>query len=367
MSRQQQQFVPLCGICHEPYNEPIMHPDCVSLSESVRDDLEDLEFLEKRMNFGARPKRHMVRVSAAFAPLPSLDENMPVISAFGDRTKTFSRRPSVEQKTHAFELRRRSTIVQDISRPGRRRASVQVNPLSQEIIVDGKDIFSTYDADKPANSRLRWNLLWLVFCLLAPYPLWLTFIPGGCALSYEITILMNVLLTSNFIYTTILCWQYMWRMIRAFNTPFWQELDPETRAKLRHIVVMPTYKEPVELLCETLSSIANQTVSGSIIMVVGMEERTPDQDMKQQVIKERFERKFCALIFSVHPTGIPGEIPGACSNRNYAARTAVKYMISEGLLPVDPVSRELELDFCTISVCDADTTYYYRYFENLSW
>ncbi|GKY98769.1 hypothetical protein MPSEU_000833100 [Mayamaea pseudoterrestris] len=370
MSRQQQQQHVYCGICHEPYNEPIFHPDCISLSESIRDDLEDLEFLDKRMNFGPRQHKRTAAASIAttpFAPnLPTLDETMPVVSAFGDRTKSFTSRPSIEKKTHALEQRRRSTVLADIRK---RRTSYQTNPLSQQqVVVDGRDVFQKYDPDKPANSVVRWNLLWLVFCCLAPYPLWLTFVPhGGCKLSYELTILMNVMLTINFMYTTILCWKYMWRMIRAFNTPFWQELDLETRNKLKHIVVMPTYKEPVELLCETISSIANQTVAGSIVLVVGMEERTPDQERKRLLIRERFEHKFCALVFSVHPAGVPGEIPGACSNRNHAARTAVRYMIDEGLLPVDPVTRELEFDFCTISVCDADTTYYYRYFENLSW
>jgi hypothetical protein len=233
-------------------------------------------------------------------------------------------------------------------------------------MVDGQNIFRNYEI-KPANSVFRWNLLWMVMCLLAPYPLWLTFIPGGCAVAFEITILVNVLLTINFIYTTALCWRYMWRMIRSFNTPFWQELDPEVRNKLKHIVVMPTYKEPVELLCETISSVANQTVAPSIIMVVGMEEKTPEQEEKKRIIRERFDGKFFALVFSVHPSGVPGEIPGACSNRNFAARSAVKYMIGNNLLPVDPVTKEVELDFVTISVCDADTTYFYRYFENLAW
>jgi len=171
----------------------------------------------------------------------------------------------------------------------------------------------------------------------------------------------------NFIYTTVLCWQYMWKMIRSFNTPYWQELDPELREKVQHIVVMPTYKEPLELLMETISSVANQTVAHSIIMTVGMEEKTPLQEEKKKAIRERFGKTFKALVFAVHPSGTPGEIPGACSNRNYAARAAVKYMIMSGLLPIDPVTKEVELDFTTCTVCDADTTFYYRSFENLTW
>jgi len=159
----------------------------------------------------------------------------------------------------------------------------------------------------------------------------------------------------------------MWRMIRSFNTPFWQELDPEAREKLQHIVVLPTYKEPVEVLLATISSIANQSVASSIILVVGMEEKTPDQAQKQDIITERFGNSFKALVFSSHPSGVPGEIAGACSNRNYAARAAVKFMIDHQLLAVDELTNEIDLDFTTLTVCDADTTFFHRYFENLAW
>jgi hypothetical protein len=179
--------------------------------------------------------------------------------------------------------------------------------------------------------------------------------------------IMNIVLQLNYLYATFLCFRYMWKMIRSFNTSYYDELDPEVRDLLQHIVVMPTYKEPVELLMETMSSVSNQTIANQIIFVVGMEQGTPMQDEKKAKIRARFGTSFKALVFAVHPSGVAGEIPGACSNRNYAARAAVKYMIMKGLLEVNPSTKEVELDFTTCTVCDADTTFYYRYFENLSW
>jgi len=278
-------------------------------------------------------------------------------SKYGDRSDLFTTRRSVVANTGDLEQRRRSTLIR-----GGLGSSFMVNHGT--LTFNGRDVFKDYES-KPANSVFRWNLLWLVMLLFAPYPLWLTWI--NCRVAYEITILLNVLLTVNFMYTTVLCWRYMWRMIRCFNTPFWNELDPVAREKLQHIVVMPTYKEPVELLMETISSVANQTIASSIIMVVGMEEKTPNQEDKKRAIRERFGQNFKALIFTIHPSGVPGEIPGACSNRNFAARTAVKYMVAKKMLPIDPVNHEVDLDFATVTVCDADTTFYYRYFENLAW
>lgn len=277
-------------------------------------------------------------------------------SPYGDRSERFSRRASVLTDVDQLELRRRSSYT-NVKRQS-------IFSIGGEAQLNGSDIFKKYDI-KPANKILRWNLVWLFLVFLSPYPLWATKL--NCKLTYEITIVINAIIAINYLFTTVLCWRYMWRMIRSFNTPYWQELDPKLREKVQHIVVMPTYKEPIELLLETISSVANQTVASSIVMVVGMEEKTPDQDEKKRKIIQRFGESFKALIFSVHPTGVPGEITGACSNRNHAAREAVKFMVEHSLIPVDESSGEIDVDFTTVTVCDSDTTFFFRYFENLTW
>jgi len=285
-------------------------------------------------------------------------------SLYGDRTDNFTKRDSVAADTTKLEKKRRDTLMRDNKNGETRRTTLHVDNTA-DVTLDGQGVFKNYDHTKPANTVFRWNLLWLVLCLIAPFPFWMPFV--HCKLNGELQFLCGLLLQVNYVFTTVLCWRYMWRMIRSFNTPYWQELDEELREKVQHIVIMPTYKEPLALLMETISSISNQTVASSIIMVVGMEEGTPDQEGKKKAIRERFGKSFKACVFAVHPKGTIGEIPGACSNRNYAARAAVKYMIMAGLLPIDPVTKEVELDFTTCTVCDADTTFFYRYFENFTW
>lgn len=239
------------------------------------------------------------------------------------------------------------------------------------ILEEHSEIFENYTSPKPStNSRWccrRWNLLWLVLLVLGPFPLWMTFVE--CRLAYEITIMVFLLLSTNYVFTTLKCsWQFMWRMLRAFNTPFWEELDPVLRGKVQHLVIMPTYKESIEVLLKTISSVAKQSVAHSIIMVVGVEEkRTPDQEEKVEAIRNHFADSFKALVFTVHPFAIPGEIPGACSNRNWAAREGVKYMIKNELLDVNPTTKEVDLDNTCVTVCDSDTIFFCRYFENLTW
>lgn len=271
------------------------------------------------------------------------------VSAYGDKTELLTaRRASVFSATK--KAARQSVIARDIGG----KVDVKHN---------GEDLFAGY-TKKPSNDKFRWNLLWLLLLLIGPFPLWLTFV--DCKLSLEIQFIIACFFNFNYVLCAIYCWMYMWRMLRAFNLPFYEETDPDARDQIQHICVMPTYKEPVALLKQTMSSVANQTVADSIVMVVGMEEGTPDKEERISSIRERFDGSFKSLVFTVHPK-TAGEITGACSNRNYAAREAVKSMLRDGHILVDPQTFEADVSKTILTVCDADTTFYYKYFENLMW
>jgi hypothetical protein len=54
------------------------------------------------------------------------------------------------------------------------------------------------------------------------------------------------------------------------------------------------------------------------IFLLGVEERTPDRQEKIDMIMSQFIGKFKQLMIVVHPYGVEGEIPGKCSNSNWA-------------------------------------------------
>lgn len=230
--------------------------------------------------------------------------------------------------------------------------------------LEGKNIFTRYE-DKPSNLVFRWNLLWLLFVLLSTYPLWLSFV--SCALTYEITIIVNIVLVVNFLIVVIRCWKFSWRMLRVFKDPYKKGIDNIERDTVAHLLVIPTYKEPLELLIETVSSVARQTVADSIFVVIGMEEKTPDKDEKINAITEKFSRSFLGMHFTVHPSGVEGEIPGACSNRNFTSRAGVQRMIDDNIIDVDPFTNEVNLKHVLVTVCDSDTSFTERYFEILTY
>ncbi|MEM6254405.1 MAG: hypothetical protein AAF821_15930 [Cyanobacteria bacterium P01_D01_bin.156] len=128
-------------------------------------------------------------------------------------------------------------------------------------------------------------------------------------------------------------------------------------SNLSHIVAILIYKEPIDLIEKSLESLRAQTQASKLIVVIGLEEKTPQLEWKQQVIQHNFKDAFQQLIFTVHPYGLPNEIPGKCSNINYAVRTAVQRLKSENLL---------NYELTTVTSCDADNLFHPKYFEYLS-
>lgn len=228
---------------------------------------------------------------------------------------------------------------------------------------EGETIFPEHGRTFP-TLKLQFTFLWFLLVLLAPYPLWLTFI--NASLAYEITIVLNLILTITLTIAAILCWHYIWRLSRMRNMPYTDQIKPTLNARLSHILILSTFDEPIELLLKTIQTAAEQTVAKSIVMVVGMEERTPERDMKKLIITKRFGNSFKGLTFSVHPFLTNGEIPGPSSSNNYAARAAVEYMIGKQILKVDEQTNEIDLDYTTVTICKPDTSFSNLYFANLT-
>ena len=87
-------------------------------------------------------------------------------------------------------------------------------------------------------------------------------------------------------------------------------MDVEKSKKVHHLVVISCYKEPIELIAETISTLACQTIANNTTMVVSFEEKTPNLRRKQGQLCDLFGQKFFEIIFTIHPFGSPGEIPG---------------------------------------------------------
>lgn len=129
--------------------------------------------------------------------------------------------------------------------------------------------------------------------------------------------------------------------------------------KLRHIVIIPTYKEPLHTLERTLGALANQTFpTKKITAVIAFEARENEQDreLKLKSLKQKYADKL-DLLFTVH-TLKEGEIVGKSSNERHAGIEAKKIVVDQ---------RKENINWITVTSCDADHVYHPQHFAYLAY
>lgn len=129
--------------------------------------------------------------------------------------------------------------------------------------------------------------------------------------------------------------------------------------KVRHIIIIPTYKEPLYILERTLTSLANQDLpKNQIIPILAMEEKEPEEDRKGKVeeLFKKFKKTFPNLSVTVHKL-IPGEVAGKASNERFAGIWAKVNIIDK---------ENLDMNYVTLTSCDADHKFHPKHFSCLT-
>jgi cellulose synthase/poly-beta-1,6-N-acetylglucosamine synthase-like glycosyltransferase len=127
--------------------------------------------------------------------------------------------------------------------------------------------------------------------------------------------------------------------------------------RVRHLVMIPTYREPLEVLEVMLDHLATQDFPlGNVWVVLAFEERDEGAGDRARRLVEQFEGRFAGLWLTFHPDR-EGEIRGKSSNLAYSARWAKRVMVDE---------LGLDLDDIVVTVCDADSRLHTKYLSALT-
>lgn len=128
--------------------------------------------------------------------------------------------------------------------------------------------------------------------------------------------------------------------------------------KIRHMVIIPNYKEKVEKMEETIKSLVDQTLSPKqIFIVLAMEEREKEAVKKAEILRKKYEKYFGAFLYTLHPD-VPNEVKGKSSNQAFGAREAEKQLKKKNMF---------DIDYLTVSSVDADSIFDKQYFAYLSY
>ncbi len=126
-----------------------------------------------------------------------------------------------------------------------------------------------------------------------------------------------------------------------------------------HCVVIPTYKEPVEVLSEGFEALKNNRYPlDKFIVVLAGEERDKHNFLRiAEQLQGKYGKIFFKLIVTVHPKDIEGEVAGKGANIAWAGKQIQEVIDKEGI-PYEKV---------IVSSFDSDTCVHPQYFTHLTY
>jgi cellulose synthase/poly-beta-1,6-N-acetylglucosamine synthase-like glycosyltransferase len=152
-----------------------------------------------------------------------------------------------------------------------------------------------------------------------------------------------------------------WKRFRKNLKTDWKErLKNLKYAHIRHMVILPFYKEGFEVVSDCLESLLSSEYSkDKMIIVLGYEERAgKEAEEIAGAALEKYRDKFSHFLITKHPMGLEGEMAGKGSNEAWAAEEARIKILD---------ANDIKYEDVIVSTFDIDTRIYPQYFLCLTW
>lgn len=149
------------------------------------------------------------------------------------------------------------------------------------------------------------------------------------------------------------------RKIKEAEKKDWLEecKKKENFSKTTHLIVIPSYKESIEKIRETIDSIKNQTFPTKRIYVyLALEKREDNVSQKAEKLLEEYKNVFGGFYYTLHPD-LPNEVKGKSSNQAFAAEDAHKRLVLE---------KKVDVNYMTVTSADADVIFDKQYYAFLA-
>jgi hypothetical protein len=154
---------------------------------------------------------------------------------------------------------------------------------------------------------------------------------------------------------------YNWRRMKHNIKVDWQKkLENLKHEDIRHLIILPYYKEGREVIDGTLKSLISANYKKTkMFIVLAAEERAGEEAVQiANEMKEKYEKYFGEFLITVHPKDLPGEIKGKGPNISYACEEARVKILD---------LKKLDYSKVLVSAFDIDTVIWPQYFSCLTW
>ena len=141
-----------------------------------------------------------------------------------------------------------------------------------------------------------------------------------------------------------------WRRYKRLSRKDWaQDVEriPGWR-RIHHLVFLPMYGEDISIIRTTIKALRDCAYHNDRLLVVLAGEGREEKRFRliQHQIEKEFRGVFGALWFTLHPDGLPDEIPGKGSNLNWAAGEVARHLATtlSDVPPEDLVVTSFDVD-----------------------
>jgi len=143
-------------------------------------------------------------------------------------------------------------------------------------------------------------------------------------------------------------------------------LPAEKLNSIYHLVVIPMYKEPIEVVKDSFKRLEETDYpKDKMIVVLACEERAKeDAFFVAKEIEREFGNKFFKFLITWHPKGFQGEIAGKGSNEAHASKKAKELVNSLGIPYKNIIFSSFDVDTCVFPKYFSCLTYYYLTLPN---
>lgn len=122
---------------------------------------------------------------------------------------------------------------------------------------------------------------------------------------------------------------------------------PKSWEKYHHLILIPTFKEPLTILEATIAGILKSHYpNDKIFIAVGFEQRDELQKIKETSnYLQKIDKQIAGIFTTIHPYGLPGEVAGQGSNKNWMIKNAVEELGKHGIKTADVFVTTIDADF----------------------
>ncbi|MEI6480617.1 MAG: glycosyltransferase family 2 protein [bacterium] len=152
-----------------------------------------------------------------------------------------------------------------------------------------------------------------------------------------------------------------WKRTRHNTSVDWHVmLEPLKYEDIYHMVILPFYSESYEVVSKTIEAISkvDYDLKKMIVVLAGEAKAGDHAELVAERATKEYGNLFGHFFVSIHPAGLPGEMPGKGSNITYAAQQTRIHVLDKN---------SIEYKNVLVSAFDIDTVAYPKYFLCLTW